>query len=521
MTTVARRLDSVRMAVSRHTTDRTVLWVPFAVLAAVLIARNGWVFSRSVHEYGDEALNSILARQGKHLSLLFGNYSRVGFHHPGPAFIYLLTAGELLFRDLLPITPRPYNAQFLGALLFESFILALSVRVVWRQLRSPAVALLVAAVPFVFLAYQTSVSGNDMIASTWMPYLYMPPTMLLLVSGASVTTGSLRELPYMVFAGLLLVHGHVSFFVIVGGIVATTLAVPLLRRWRTRRPQFRVERRPLVISGAWAALFAAPILADLILHWPGEFKKYIDYSTSSKAGHHTLKQAVEYMDAYWWHGSHPFYVFVAVVLTAAVCAWTFPDPDVRRYFVGVVILSCAASALMVYYALRGIDDITQTYIGLWSSMTVPLLLIVIGVRLWVACTATPSALPRGAIVAAVLAAGVAAATVPQITSNYNPDPDVAQVLSGLEQRAAGRMLTIDVGPNIGPDVPGVVLEAARRGQPVCLTDPAQALFVTSKYVCSGQQRHEGYLVYARQPAKMGQNPTALSVLGQTEFSARI
>jgi hypothetical protein len=44
-----------------------------------------------------------------------------------------------------------------------------------------------------------------------------------------------------------------------------------------------------------SAVFALPIAADLILHWPGQFGKYVRYSGSAKAGHHTVGQAIRYI----------------------------------------------------------------------------------------------------------------------------------------------------------------------------------------------------------------------------------
>jgi hypothetical protein len=54
-------------------------------------------------ELGDFAANSLLIQKAKSLSLFTGNYSCVGFNHPGPTILYVLTAGEVFFFDWTPL----------------------------------------------------------------------------------------------------------------------------------------------------------------------------------------------------------------------------------------------------------------------------------------------------------------------------------------------------------------------------------------------------------------------------------
>ena len=68
----------------------------FVVLLAVLVARNAFLFSNRYYEIGDQGANSILIEQARHFKLLVGNYSRLGFNHPGPAYLYVQAWGEEL-----------------------------------------------------------------------------------------------------------------------------------------------------------------------------------------------------------------------------------------------------------------------------------------------------------------------------------------------------------------------------------------------------------------------------------------
>ncbi|NUP46438.1 MAG: hypothetical protein HOW97_03860 [Catenulispora sp.] len=514
-------LASAVLRLRARVTDRTLTASVAVCVFLGLLLRNRWVFTRTVYEYGDEALNSIQVRQGKALELLTGHYSRVGFHHPGPAFLYVQTIGEVLFHDLVPVAASPFGAQQIALLALNAIVLALVARIVWRNTDSLVFALLAVVIPLVYLGYRSATIGVNPLSSTWMPYLFMAPTLLLMVSAASVSTGRLRDLPTLTFAALLLMHGHVSFILIVSGIVAASVALPILRRLRTRTPQWQFDRRAALVSAGIAAVFLLPIVANLVKHWPGEFGKYVKYGNSSQAGGHSVGRAVEYMVDYWWHGAHPVYAMLVIAAVAVLCAATYPDPRIRRYLVGAVVAGLAASALMVYYAARGIDEIDQIYIGQWSSMVEPLLLWVVAARLWTAFRPVRALTGQAVLVAASAAAVVAALAVPQASNPYRGFPQTPRVVAELEAFSGGRTVLLDVGPDIGPNVPGVVLQATRTGHRICLLDPGQALFVTDDYVCTAADRQTGVEVYAREPKDtQPSSPTTIGVLDRTRFSTK-
>src|SRR5688572_15737110 len=96
----------------------------FAAVFGMLLARNRFLFSTPIHELGDSGANSIIVNQAKHFSLLVGNYSRLGFSHPGPGFIYVQAAGEWLFHDVLALVPTPWNGQLIALYALNSAMLA-------------------------------------------------------------------------------------------------------------------------------------------------------------------------------------------------------------------------------------------------------------------------------------------------------------------------------------------------------------------------------------------------------------
>ena len=96
----------------------------FALNLLLLLAHNLKIFSKPIAENADFAANSLATIEAKHFTLLFGNYSRQGFRHPGPADFYVQAAGESLFRDVLRIVPAPWNGQLLAILILNAALLA-------------------------------------------------------------------------------------------------------------------------------------------------------------------------------------------------------------------------------------------------------------------------------------------------------------------------------------------------------------------------------------------------------------
>src|ERR1700722_7689382 len=168
----------------RLTAVRRPWWIwaaPFALVLAVLVVRSRFLFTASFYEQGDAGANSILIQQAMHGTLLVGNYSREGFNHPGPAYMYVQAAGQWLFFYALHLVPTAWNAHVLALFVLNSTFVAL-VRGVVRGCTRPLGA---AAVTFAcllgFVASQPQIFSLD-----WMPWMYVPAYISFLVAAASV-----------------------------------------------------------------------------------------------------------------------------------------------------------------------------------------------------------------------------------------------------------------------------------------------------------------------------------------------
>src|SRR4051812_33543654 len=101
-------------------------WFAVALFLAAIVAfvvAFPTYFSSAWVPLGDNASNDMLVQEAKRLALLHGNYSRVGFYHPGPYLFYVMAAGEILFHDLLGIAKSTEAAHLLAVVCVSVAIL--------------------------------------------------------------------------------------------------------------------------------------------------------------------------------------------------------------------------------------------------------------------------------------------------------------------------------------------------------------------------------------------------------------
>jgi hypothetical protein len=182
-----------------------LLYLPLVALF-VFMGRQTY-FGQPMFELGDYAANALQIDKAEHLSELLGNYSRFGFHHPGPAFFYVYAAGDLLFRDLLHVAQAPANASLLAGLLLQVafFALALAILASLVPAHRPTFLLCALAIAVVFF----HLTGSPEF-EIWPPYQLVLPFACFLSAAIAVALGWAAVLPIMVLCGGFLVHGHVA-----------------------------------------------------------------------------------------------------------------------------------------------------------------------------------------------------------------------------------------------------------------------------------------------------------------------
>ena len=286
-----------------------------------------------------------------------------------------------------------------------------------------------------------------------------------LVAAASVAAGGARDAWILTLTGWFLIHGHVCFLFFVPVICCAVLAAAL---WPRRHSLgvailsfFATQRRVWVSVAVISALFALPIIVDLVLHWPGQFGDYLANVSSRKAGGHSLSAAVRDALWYWWPYRNAWAVPIAGYAVAAVVSRWLAPVQLRRFLFALLAVDAVSSLAFLYYAMTGIDKISRHYIGyfeLWSAPVLILLVIVLGV-----VEALPSRLGATTAIGAVVSArhrpcgGTANANQHEQQRSGRPgrpdtDPALPGAVAALAVRAGGQMIVLRFNYLSWPDV---------------------------------------------------------------------
>jgi hypothetical protein len=503
-------------------------WVAAAAMAVLLVllcVRNRFLFTTRLYEDADMGANSVLIEQARHFTLLVGNYSRDHFHHPGPAYMYVQAAGESLFWAWLHVVPTAWNGQLLAAYALNAMFIALVVGVGYGWSRSLRGAAACFAVVVAFASVHPAVLSTD-----WMPYLYVPAYLAFIVAAASVTAGRARDAWIMALAGWFLIHGHACFLFFVPVVSCAVLAAVLWPRRHglgvSMRSFFATQRRAWVPVAVISAVFAFPIIVNLVLHWPGQFGDYLTYTSSKRAGGHSIAQAVQ--DALWyWSSYRDAWAFpvAGYAVAAAVTRWLAPAP-LRRFLWALLAVNAVSSLGFLYYATTGIDVISERYVGYfyWSAPVITLMVIAVGV-----IEAMPSRLGAAAAAGTAVLAFAALAVAPDthtstnssdpavLSSGPNTDPALPGAVSALAARSGGRTILLRLDQKSWPDVTGFVVQAERTGVRACVLNPVWTFMMTSQFTCTSQEIADGRLYWFHTVAPRGS--TVIARLRQAVVTA--
>lgn len=463
-----------------------VVWAgAFVLLFGIVMARNTFLFTTHMYEGGDTGANSLLVDQALRFDLFHGNYSRVGFYHPGPAFIYVLTAGQWFFHDFLHAVPTPWNGQLIAGFALDSALVAAAVAVIHTWTRSLAATCAAFAAYAGFLALIP-----EILTSQWFPFFYVPAYVCFLAVAASVAAGRTAHLWVFALSGLLLINGHVAFFLFV---TVTALAVAGALLWPQRRHPAaalaryaRGHRRQWLPAAAVAVVMAVPTVVGVALHWPGQFGSYIHYTANFKSDGRTLGDVIRYVVQYWWPTNPgalvvlvPFALTTLVLLVADHLA----PPHVRRYVHAAVWMNILTTVLMLYYALRGVDNLDSKYIEYFGWSVPMLTLALLALSAVGAIRRERPALVVGAVLAlgAAVALAVAQRTSTPTHDNRASAPGTVAQLGNL---AGGRTIDlnlVDVGT--WTYATALLVQAERTGLHACVVGSSWSVIMDA-HICT-------------------------------------
>lgn len=253
--------DSIGLAGVRRRWRAPLLGVAGAAIAAGPLA---WMMGRAwgtgyVFQGGDAAVIELATRAAAHFHQLLGPYDRYGWHHPGPAYFYLLSIPYHLLGS-------GARAEIVGQAGLEALAAVLVVLAVARK--AGWAAGLWAACSMALLAWDV---GFSTLRYVWNPVAVIVPMALVVVLAGLAVAGSGLALLGAALVGSVCAQTEVGTAPLVAlvlamgalGALAARLQPAWLAGWLPARPAGAGPSRL-----AWARLaWAGAALAVLVALW--------------------------------------------------------------------------------------------------------------------------------------------------------------------------------------------------------------------------------------------------------------
>lgn len=460
----------------------------FFIFSSVLIIHNLHLFTRVIFENGDYAANSILINLAKNFQLFVGNYSRMGFHHPGPAFLYIQAFFEVLLFDSFHLVPTPVNSHIISIIFLNSFLLAISCYILLDILKSfskvlPIIALLL----FYF-------SINPVFLNwIWMPDAYFIPFFTFILS-ASVTPKKPFFIWSMILTGGILIHGHVSFILITVPVMVVSFILCLSNYQYNIKAFINDNRSIILVSLSLILLLSLPILINTIINYPGEFGKYLQYSSNRIQQTPDIKSIFIFFISFWSVGSissiniyNNLIYFLFVIIIVVTIFYFQKDYEVKIFFKNFIIISITVSFTFLIYIAKGIDNLIQSnhYTGLffYAIPLIYLVMILIGLIVLV-----PNNKSAYLLISAIIISGFFASSG-NLTNTYNGSPFIKDIIFKLQSdpRWNNETIVLDFPHDAWPEVAALVIALERQGKPSYLSNPYWEFMFTKKHILIDKQ----------------------------------
>lgn len=423
----------------------------FVLLAAVLVGTSWHMITAAGYETADFAANSLLIQDAKHLKLIYGHYSRVGFNHPGPVILYVQAFGELLFHDWLHVVPQPFAGQLVAALLYNAAWAVVVFALVQRMAGALQALLFVAVFALVTLLIDPAIWTG-----IWFPHQYVIPYAAMLLSIAPLAYGRTDTLKALAVSSGFLLNGHASFIPMLGVVLIVMLAF----NWIVSRkdPALRIlskgwlttHRRAILVAVGILSLFLVPLLIATVKDFPGPLADYVRFGKQNKGN--AFMDAVRFVLVFWGTGKMLaagllLAAVLAVLLLASRPASPAPAPfvplDFTRAARALGLAFVAATIALLYYAKSGIDDLSQFYVAFFYYSVPAMSAALVALFL---CRAFPASVQNafaGVVALAVFAVSWPRIQEPVYTYNYN-QPGAAELYERLRQLPGTGRIVLDL-----------------------------------------------------------------------------
>lgn len=255
------------------------------------------LFGTAIFETGDFAVNALQINRAAECKEIYGNYSRWGFNHPGPAFFYIYAWGEVIFHQLIHFTKSPHQSHALSSIILQSALFALGLASLGK-LFNVRLPLFFASIALVHLSL-----ADRSAACVWAPSSLVGPTFAFYPIAALVSLGNISLLPILVLVGGFLLHAHVAQPLFVGPIAlfAVCCLVLNIQRGTLKANIFW----PVVWSILAASLFALPLILDALKLQDSNIASIIAHLEKSSADGKSLIQSLVYLGSFFVYYPNP------------------------------------------------------------------------------------------------------------------------------------------------------------------------------------------------------------------------
>ncbi|MFZ5849996.1 MAG: hypothetical protein ACOYY2_01185 [Actinomycetota bacterium] len=365
----------------RFPTTRSGLLLPAALLLAVASpflvgAGHALLAGQPTAFLGDQALTELDTRDALAGRQVVGLYSRFGWAHPGPAWLYLLAGPyQLAGRTAAALTAAVMLVHLLAAL---ALVVAASRPLTGGRSRLVLVLSVVGVLAFVAAAPPMT------FTSVWNPFALLLPTALFVVLAGQAAAGSGPALAWAFVTGSALVQTHLGTAPLVAGL-ALLATLPTVLRAARRRPLRWWPRRPprpgvlvplLLLAAMWL-----PPLVEQVRGPQHNLSRLVLFFLAPAEGGHSWGEAADVVSralvAYPLLRPLPYQpaqstpgplaaAFLGAYLSAAAALVLWG----RRRHLPAVTASGAANLLaplVAVLAVRRIDGPVYSYLVTWVS----------------------------------------------------------------------------------------------------------------------------------------------------------
>lgn len=283
-----------------------ILWVGFVVLLVACHIK--FLFLQGHAETGDFAANALQIREAKSFHELYGNYSRWGFHHPGPAFFYAYALGEWLWHDLSGLVPAPFNAHILVGIMIQAGFFVWALSIIGKRVSHPLIIPLLLVLAAIHFTVVTHFIHDSVFVNIWPPYVLLFPFLCLVVACASLAAGAAEDMVAATVAGSFLAHGHVAqpLFVVPCFLLAM---IAFLRSQAVAEGSLgavlKRHAAPIAVSVAVVTVALTPIVIDAVFWERSNLRAICQHFTGHASDRKTLGASLVYLASFYCYIGDP------------------------------------------------------------------------------------------------------------------------------------------------------------------------------------------------------------------------